>query len=205
MLGSLFPFAALNNENNLFIPTNIGYFTRCSCQPDIPLSNYDEKLTNSRVTNQEFAEIVGKVKKECGNFRILFFLWIIRWLTRAVMIFTLADFLANNSLTSEDFSSIFPIVISGSISLYIIVWFICRKLVNIYRRKIEVVLNIENESKYTERNLFWKVMPGCRYLHLILNYSNYINPQVVVVTDPSQIMYVNNRSVIQMTTQLLDS
>ena len=193
MLGLLYPFSSLNNENNIFIPTNIGYFTRCRCMPNIPLSAYDERLSSGRVTNIDFSDILSKISRVCNDFQALFICWIIEWILKLFLFSIILKVIIDISMKNDLHSYYYDIyVIFGIIIIESIIFFICKKIINNYEHSIEIILNEENEKKYESKNLYWRILPECRYLHLILNYENYINPKVKIVTDHIQMMYSLN-------------
>ena len=189
MFGLSYSFSDLNNENNVFIPTNIGYFTHYKCMPTIPLSAYDERLSFGRVIKADFAEITSKINKVCGNFQALLYLWIIEWVLKISLLLIITKIIIDVSM-ERDLQSYFDIyLILGIITIEIITFFICKNIINNYEHHIENVLNDENQKKYQAKNLYWRILPQCRYIHLILNYENYINPQIKIVTNQFQMRY----------------
>ncbi len=180
MFEPLSDFYRYNNENNLFITTNITYFPKLLSCPDIPVKGLNESHTQNRLTSQEYAQLTQKLKAACNGFFFLTFLWTLRWISRAALIYYLI--VVFRSGTTGLWTSL------GSLLAFKVCLFILSCYVmEIYRGKIQVVLNSENESTYKARNLYWKVLSGCRYIHLVLNYSQFNCNDTVVTLNNSDL------------------
>jgi hypothetical protein len=173
MLGTFFSFSKLNNESNYYIPTKIGYFTFLNCCPDLPVNYFNEDLAYNKVSVHEYAELVQKLKEACDDFFILKVFWFLRWLTRFVLLYTVFQLLFTDSIVQEQFSFQPTYAVISVIITKFLLFLLSRKIVNAYRRKMHSVLNKENHDKWVAKNLFWRVLPECRYIHLVLNYESF--------------------------------
>ncbi len=173
MLGTFFSFNKLNNENNYYIPTKIGYFTYLHCCPDIPGHYFNESLAQNKVTANEYSELMQKLKNACNGFYVLRIFWLLRWISRLILLLAVFQILFADSVVQEYISIQSTYFLIGVIAVKLILFILSRKVVNVYRRKMQLVLNKENHEVYVPKNMFWRVLPECRYIHLVLNYESF--------------------------------
>jgi len=181
MFEPLSNFNKYNNDNNLFISTNITYFPKILSCPDIPIKGFDESLAKSRVTSQEYATLTVKMKQACRNYFLLTVLWTLRWASRFAFLYILL-----NLFTSSDhqvYVSYLLILFGAKIILFVMSYYVQE----LYRQRIQNLFNVENESTYKSRNLYWKVISGCRYIHLILNYEHFNCNDTIVTLDNNEL------------------
>lgn len=183
MLDSLYNFRKYNNENNLFISTNITYFPKLLGCPDIPTKHFDESLVHSRVTSQEYASLAHKMKEPCKNFITLTALWLLRWITRFVFLYFFIMLFVSDY---TDKNIIFLVVMTV---IKLLLFGVCYFVMESYRTRIQEVLNNENDSTYKSRNLYWKIVGGCRYIHLVLDYSHFSCQDTIVSIDDSRLQF----------------
>ena len=174
-------FKKYNNDNNVFICTNITYFPKLLSCPDIPAKSFDESLTKAKVTRQEYAQLTTKMKASCNNFIVLTILWALRWLTRLIILYFLVNSLMNG-WAAVPYASLVGVLLSKLV-LFLISYLVIEK----YRLNIQDALNVENDSTYKSRNLYWRIISGCSYIHLVLNYSHFSCRDTIVSLDSTEL------------------
>jgi len=180
MFEPLSDFYRYNNENNLFISTNITYFPKLFSCPDIPVKSLNESLTQSRLTSQEYAQLALKMKQACNGFVLLTFLWALRWMSRFALIYFLVFLFRGGA--SGIWTSL-----GSLLAVKVVLFILSAYVMESYRTKVHTVLSAENESTFKSRNMYWKVLSGCRYIHLVLNYSQFNCNDTVVTLNNSDL------------------
>jgi len=181
MFEPLSNFNKYNNDNNLFISTNITYFPKILSCPDIPIKGFDESLAKSRVTSQEYGLLTTKMKQACRNYFLLTVLWTFRWISRFSLLYLLINILMYGSF--QAYLNYLLILFGLKTGLFLMSCYVQE----LYRQRIQTLFNSENESTYKSRNLYWKVISGCRYIHLILNYDHFNCNDTIVTLDNSEL------------------
>lgn len=181
MFDPLSNFNRYNNDNNLFISTNITYFPKILSCPDIPVKGFDESLAKSRVTSQEYGALTVKMKEACRNYFLLTVLWTMRWISRFSLLYIFFTLILSSN--HQGYISYLLSLLGAKLLLFLMSCYVQ----DLYRKRIQRLFNVENESTYKSRNLYWKVISGCRYIHLVLNYDHFNCNDTVVTLNSSEL------------------
>lgn len=161
-------------DNHYFRYFSFDFFSWSNLVYKINLSNFDQKTIDSKVTSQEYEQVLNHVRQTTRRLRRIAELILYAWLIIAFSPFT--------SLLKETEIPLLVVLSYASKSLIILLPVLFYLVVygqdeNLALRT-QLALNELNDREYNHKGMNWSLTEDGKYMHLQMNFAHYRQKRV---------------------------